>query len=802
MLRRLFNLEDVDFGSAGGWTLRFTSEWSLPVVLLGVLGLLLLVWQVYRREKGTASPRYKLMLGLLRIWALAVLVFVLLQPALIVRKSELKQSYVILLADRSDSMKLEDKYRDPALAARLAYAVGLTETPDAEGPLDPKVLARLQAMSRAEIANRVLAQPRYSLAAEIARNARVRQFVFAGSLSPAPTRPPVAGAGEPGPLLIEPDGATTQIGEALRDAVAELRGQRIAAVVVLSDWNSNSGLSPREATRFAFDSRSPFPIHTVGVGDPTEQRDILVAGVTANSVAFLNDPLPFNVAIEQFGFTGATVPLELRIDDKVVARRDITLEAERKHYTISYRPDKEGVFKVVVSVPGQPDELSLSNNRVEHTLTVKDDKVRVLMVAGMPTWEWRYLKTALVRDKTVEVSVWLQSAAPQWVMAGGKQLNQLPLNQKELVDNYDVILMLGASAEAMSDEQLENLRAFVSDFGGGLIFAAGSQVITEAFDKTPLAKALPVTLTPPSGFTASGAATQAFVPQFTSEGWTHPALRLVEDDHQNRDLWQNLPGLFWLHPTGKPKPGARVLASHPVEKSEDGLLPLFVEQRYGAGRVFYIATDETWRWRYLVGDRYFYRFWRQAAGLMASNKLLGASKRLTLAVAKTRYTVGQKVEFEAKALDEMLRPSGEPQLSITLDLPGGGTQSLGLALADPSLGIYRGSFIARRVGDHLAWAKAPGATEPERAPFSVSMSTLESESRSLDIETMKAVARKTGGEAFMIDEIDQIPERIQAESANILTEHPTDIWDSWGFLLLFAIPLTLEWWLRKRRQLT
>jgi hypothetical protein len=64
------------------------------------------------------------------------------------------------------------------------------------------------------------------------------------------------------------------------------------------------------------------------------------------------------------------------------------------------------------------------------------------------------------------------------------------------------------------------------------------------------------------------------------------------------------------------------------------------------------------------------------------------------------------------------------------------------------------------------------------------------------------VARKTGGEAFMIDEIDQIPERIQAESANILTEHPTDIWDSWGFLLLFAIPLTLEWWLRKRRQLT
>lgn len=31
--------------------------------------------------------------------------------------------------------------------------------------------------------------------------------------------------------------------------------------------------------------------------------------------------------------------------------------------------------------------------------------------------------------------------------------------------------------------------------------------------------------------------------------------------------------------------------------------------RFGAGRVAYVATDETWRWRYGRGESYQERFW-------------------------------------------------------------------------------------------------------------------------------------------------------------------------------------------------
>jgi len=812
LLLRLFNLDGVDFNTPGGWSLRFMSEWAPPVIVFGCLALVLLVWQVYKREKGTATARFKFMLAMFRLMALAVLIFVLLVPAVVVRKSELKESYVIILADKSDSMDLKDRYRDEKLVARLAYATGLAETLDPAGRIDPDIADRVRAMSRAEIANRVLSNPKFDLASRIAQNSRVRQFVFAATVAPAPTvsvKPPETSDPEVKPekvivrpLLIVPDGPTTQIGDCIRDAIAELRGQRIAAMVVISDWCSNSGMTPTDATRYALDPASSFPIFTVGVGDPADQRDIIVSSVSANAVAFLNDPLIFNVAVEQVGYDGVTVPLEVRIGDEVVAREDITLKPGRKYYTVTYRPTKKGVFKCVISVPPRNDELSAKNNLAEHTVTVKDDKVRVLLISGGPSWEWRYLKAALARDKSVTVSVWLQSADDNWVMAGGEQLTNLPLNKKELVEKYDAIVLLAASANAFSNEQLEHIKSFVGDFGGGLIFCAGAQVVSEAFAKTPLAQCLPVMLEPPPGFSPSSASGHSFQPRITPEGWAHPAMRLSEDAHQNRELWASLAGLFWFHPVQKVKPAARVLAVHPEEKSERGPFPIFVEQRYGAGRTFFSATDETWRWRFLVGDKYFYRFWRQIVGLMASNKLLGGAKRLTLAVAKNKYIVGQRVEIQAKLLDEMLRPADAKSLTATLDLPGGATQNIKLSVSDPTQGTYRGSLVARKVGDYAVWLRPGPGEKPETVPFSVTMSMLESESRRLNTEMMEAVARRTSAAAFMIDQIGRIPEKVKGEAENIVTEQTTEIWDSWGCLILFAIPLTAEWWLRKRRLLT
>jgi len=788
-LLKLLNLDRVDFRAASDWTFRLTSEWKPPVIVVGCLALVLLVWHVYKREKGTASPGYKALLAGLRILALAVLVFALLEPAVVVRKSELKESYVIILADRSDSMKLKDRYQDPERIERLARAAGLADKPD---PAEA-----LRGMSRAEIANAVLENLEFNLAERVARNARVRQFLFASALAPLPG----AGAqsGRFPRIHIQPDGPITQIGECMRDAIAELRGQRIAAVVILSDWWSNNGIPPEDAVRYALDARSPFPIFPVGVGDPAEQRDVAVISASAKDEPRPGDLLEFNVTIEQTGYDGRTVPLELRIDGRRVASENITLEPGRRIYKVSHRPLKKGAFKYVASVAPRADELSSENNAAEHTVNVRDKKDRVLLVSGWPSWEWRYLKTALARDETVHLSVWLQAADPDWVMAGGTQLTTFPLSRKDL-KQYDVIFLLGASAEAFSKEQLEHIRSFVEDSGGGLIFAAGSRVATEKFAGTAVEKCLPVWIEPPDGFSRSRLIAHSFRPEITAEGGRHPGTRLTEDDHQNQEVWRKLPGLFWFYAAKGIKSGASTLAEHPEEETERGKLPIFVAHRYGAGKVFFSACDETWRWRFLSGDIYFYeRFWRQIIDWAASGQ---QTPKLT--VSPSSYTVGQRVKVEVTVRDRTLRPSSNAPLKARLERPGHiADEEIDLPLINRELGIYQHTFIARTTGNYVASMRSLEPGKPEqRVPFSVSMPTLEDGSYRLREDVMRTVAEKTSGAYFMIDQIAEIPQRIQAESDNITTEHPTEIWDSWGFLILFTLPLTAEWWLRKRRLLT
>ena len=60
-----------------------------------------------------------------------------------------------------------------------------------------------------------------------------------------------------------------------------------------------------------------------------------------------------------------------------------------------------------------------------------------------------------------------------------------------------------------------------------------------------------------------------------------------------------------------------MLAVHPTLGGSDGKLPIFVYQFVGAGKSMLNAVDDTWRWRFRVGDRYFGRYWVQTIRFLA-----------------------------------------------------------------------------------------------------------------------------------------------------------------------------------------
>src|SRR5262249_1100802 len=88
-------------------------------------------------------------------------------------------------------------------------------------------------------------------------------------------------------------------------------------------------------------------------------------------------------------------------------------------------------------------------------------------------------------------------------------------------------------------------------------------------------------------------------------------LQLSNDDKTNRQDWEKLPMLGTYQLTGKPKPGAVVLAEGVAE--DGGRFPLLVTQRFGRGRAQMFATDGSWHWRMeLEAANHTHEiFWRQ-----------------------------------------------------------------------------------------------------------------------------------------------------------------------------------------------
>jgi uncharacterized membrane protein len=186
---------------------------------------------------------------------------------------------------------------------------------------------------------------------------------------------------------------------------------------------------------------------------------------------------------------------------------------------------------------------------------------------------------------------------------------------------YDVILI--GDIDPKSAEWREEYWSWIESWtrtGGGLIFMAGMKFNPASYTDENARKLLPVVADPKDELIDT---TQCKYCGATEEGFKHTILKLADKDERVRELLGTesegkfkrgqLDGLYWYAGNLKPKEGATVLArvANEGNKIKDGA-PLLVAMEYGKGRVLFVGSDDTHRWRQIVGEVYFYRFWRNA----------------------------------------------------------------------------------------------------------------------------------------------------------------------------------------------
>ena len=248
---------------------------------------------------------------------------------------------------------------------------------------------------------------------------------------PASTPPPTENIEKLPLALDKPVADQTRIGNALDYVMQDTAGQPLAGIVLLSDGGQNMGDDPNLAAQRAADGQGADLHHWLR--RPDAPRDVAITSLLADEVVRKGDEVVVSVSIRQRGFTGRTVPLTLRMGDRVLKKENVTLakEGEKQELNLSFTPDKPGAQTLVVEIPGLEGEISLSNNRKSWPIRVIDKKLKILYVEGKPRWEFRFLKNAILRDKTTLFSCILAGRGPVAGRRGQRADLRLPQGPQE-----------------------------------------------------------------------------------------------------------------------------------------------------------------------------------------------------------------------------------------------------------------------------------------------------------------------------------------------------------------------------------
>ena len=806
---------------ATGWSLQFVSPWPLWVAALVVVAGVAYVYQLYRREAQPLRMRDRIVFTALRTAAVLILLVMISEPVVMWDLPAEKDASLVVLLDDSQSMGVTDSYEGSLHLGDVARLMWPEEMGRWTGnSLNELPAARRDAMkvlTRAGILNRLLAQESSNFLLPASEMFHLNVNLFSDELKPVATGGEPKAEGVTSELLklrVVPEGPITRAGDLLRQAVVSARS-RVAGVLLVSDGAVNVGEDLDSTARFLKERR--VPVYCVGIGDARPLHDVSVRNFHANRIVLLNDIVTVDFELESQGFRGKQVTVKLLRDEepvtvlqegRPVASADFLLEEKKaekdgeevplpEKCRLGFRADRAGEFTYKLLVEPRLEELITQNNSVSLPIRVVQNKIRVLYIEGTPRWEYRYLKNALVRDETIDVSCFLFSSDFDFPQEGDIPIAFVPTKEEELAP-YDVIIMGDVPRNALTDAQLSLFHRFVEKLGGGFLMQAGMWYAPRQYQGTVIEKMLPVDLT--GAVTPSEGTTQEWRPVLTVEGETHPMTRFEADVAANRALWQQLPGFFWHYPVSRARPAALVLLEHPTERSAYGPEPLLATQFYGSGKTAFFAVDSTWRWRGLVGDRYFSRFWGQVIRDLSQGKFIGTSKRFRVATDRSEYRAGEKVAVTARVLDRDFEPSRASEIRARVE---GGPENVTFIKLDPVVGEsgnFRGSATLNQPGSYRVTLDLvePGIDLSSVShQFLVVRSRLEFLDPRMRRDELKRLADITGGRYFDVQEAGKVPAVIERLKAATVREVPNELWNAPAFFTLFCCLFLTELLYRK-----
>ena len=720
------------------------------LVILGILAALLAVIMIYRRDGKNLSAGQRFILGVLRVGAILMAAALLLEPSLVAVKKETRPGRTILLLDLSQSMTHVDAFRRDDVGD-LAAAWRSLQIEDPAG------------VDRLALAKAILGDDNQALVRKLGTKNEVKLYGFSSGIEPLPIvggteRSPDAGAedpegagdpegveGEPavaggpedapkpadtvGGALPEPPvlqldqinatGRYSNLGGAVRAALDRSRGSEVAGIVILTDGRRNAGPQGAEIARILGQRKVPVTL-VLGVGDPSETQTVSVSRVEAPEKVFQRDPFELKANISSQGYESMSVGVRLlrrneqgveqSVDSQQVVVGGAAPEAQVTFAKLTSEETGPFTYRVEIDPPdGEPGvpERHHKSQRIE----VLEEQTRVLLVSGGPSFEYRILFNQLIRDKTIEVSCWLQSADEDFPQDGdeGVVIESLPEEQADL-EPYDVIIFLDPNPAKLTRTWSEMVTKHILENGCGLWWVCSEMYSLEAMrpgsSTEPLIDLLPVVPDVDQadrwfsfGLGFPNPLSYRVTPE-GSEGLGAKITRIKDNKDEAKLLWGRLPGFHLAFPVKRLKPAATSLVentSSDFRMADGRQQPVIATHFVGAARVLFSGVDETYRWRSIDLDAYD-RLWVKGIRYLFEGRLNAGNSKFKLLLGDEKIELGESIKIVADAKNDAFGPLMVESIEVVIARQDRDVETIALLPVDEAPGQYEAIWRPTETG--------------------------------------------------------------------------------------------------------
>ncbi|MBM4142042.1 MAG: hypothetical protein FJ225_00390 [Lentisphaerae bacterium] len=479
-------------------------------------------------------------------------------------------------------------------------------------------------------------------------------------------------------------------------------------------------------------------------------------------------------------------------------------------FEVVYKPEKAGLHRYTLSMPA--DDLNPGNNAASFYADVREEKINVLMIEGMPRFEFKLAKVALETDPLVQlVTVCHMPGGGVYVQGGALHANATEGVIKSEPDlfKYDVVILrdvpraLFRAGGDLSETSMKLLVSFMQKRGGGLMVTGGKDVYRAGgYQDSPLAAVLPFDLS--DGISKDPQFPGRFNVNVVNDQYDHPLLRLLPDAAENKARWNALPELDGCNNVGAFKPLARPLLTRTAKvRSATGFtntveVPVLAYQDFGSGKILAASVDTFWYWQLqpefdpppletLMAN--IVRYMAPEPGLRAGG--------VNVVAADPTPALGDTVVLSTLLRDKSYEPLRGADLKVLVTKPDGRSLTLYPCDLPERPGYYEYRFPADQPGD---WTATAGLGKEKRVTkFVVRGQDDEYADLSVDRDGMKALAAAAAG--TVVDDLAAWARQVDRRPVTEPAVRDLELWNSPAILALFILLVSADCYIRKRQGL-